>query len=74
MSFAIDVYLSRTITGQTEGEVLRCVMSRGGLCTHRDGMPERIELTIEFGDQRNAEQAVNALLNLGYHVEGPYDY
>ncbi len=60
--------------GQAEGEVLRCVMACGGLCTHRDSEPERIELTIEFEDRRNAEQATRSLMDLGFHVEGPYDY
>ncbi len=74
MSYAIDVYLSRTNAELTEGHVLRCAMEHGGLCTHRDSEPERVELTVEFEAERNAERAVEALRAFGCHVEGPYDY
>ena len=74
MSFMIEVYLSRTKTELTEGDALRCAMQHGGLCTHRDSELERIELTIEFEAEPNAERAMEDLLGLGYYVEGPYDY
>lgn len=74
MSYAIDVYMGRTNAELTEGHVLMCVMQHGGLCTYRDSEPERIELTVEFEYVENAERAAGSLREMGYHVEGPYDY
>ena len=74
MSWMIEVYLGRSVSGLTEQGALAIAMTQGGLCTYRESEPEQIVLTIEFTREVDADLASNALRSSNYHVEGPGEY